>query len=116
VIFPLEGLLYPKVAKAGGLQSQGVKGEVVVCYLDPLTTQDLKSSGFPEGETTWENRSHPLNSPLGISRKWCFHRNIGNINKFLAIICHVVYATMGLTSLDGIKNASSRLYSATNEV
>jgi hypothetical protein len=37
------------VAKAGGLQSQGVKGEIVVGYLDPLTTQDLKFSGFPEG-------------------------------------------------------------------
>ena len=39
----------PYVAKAGGLQSQGVKGENVVGYLDPLTTQDLKSSGFPVG-------------------------------------------------------------------
>jgi len=39
----------PKVTKAGGLQSQGVKGEVVVVYLESLTTQDLKSSGFPEG-------------------------------------------------------------------
>ena len=41
--------LYPNVAKAGGLQRQGVKGENVVVYLDPLTTQGLKSSGFPEG-------------------------------------------------------------------
>jgi len=41
--------LNPNVAKTGGLQSQGVKGEVVVGYRDPLTTQDLKSSGFPEG-------------------------------------------------------------------
>jgi hypothetical protein len=39
----------PNVAKVGGLQSQGVKGEVVVVYLESLTTQDLKSSGFPEG-------------------------------------------------------------------
>jgi len=39
----------PNGAKAGGLQSQGAKGEVVVVYLDPLATQDLKSSGFPEG-------------------------------------------------------------------
>ncbi len=39
----------PNVAKVGGLQSQGVKGEVVVGYLDPLTTQDLESSGFPVG-------------------------------------------------------------------
>ena len=41
--------VYPNVAKAGGLQSQGVKGEVVVVYRDPFTTQDLKSSGFPAG-------------------------------------------------------------------
>ena len=39
--------LTPNVAKAGGLQSQGVKGEVVVVYRDPFTIQDLKSSGFP---------------------------------------------------------------------
>jgi hypothetical protein len=39
----------PNVAKSGGLQSQGVKGEIVVVYLESLTTQDLKSSGFPEG-------------------------------------------------------------------
>ena len=39
---------YPNVTKAGGLQSQGVKGENVVGYLDPLTTQDLKFSGFPD--------------------------------------------------------------------
>ena len=41
--------LYPNAAKVGGLQSQGVKGEAVVAYCDPLTTQDLKSSGFPAG-------------------------------------------------------------------
>jgi len=40
--------LNPNVAKARGLQSQGVKGEVVVVYLESLTTQDLKSSGFPD--------------------------------------------------------------------
>ncbi len=39
--------VYPNVAKVGGLQSLGVKGEIVVGYLDPLTTKDLKSSGFP---------------------------------------------------------------------
>ena len=41
--------IYPNVAKAGGLQSQGVKGEAVIYYRNPLTTQDLKSSGFPAG-------------------------------------------------------------------
>jgi len=42
-------VLYPNVAKAGGLQSQGVKGEAVVVYREPLTTPDLMFSGFPEG-------------------------------------------------------------------
>ena len=41
--------LYPNVANAGELQSPGVKGEVVVLYFEPLTTQNLKSSGVPEG-------------------------------------------------------------------
>jgi hypothetical protein len=39
----------PNVAKVGGLQSQGVKGDVVVLYFEPLTTPNLKSSGVPEG-------------------------------------------------------------------
>ena len=33
--------LTPNVAKAGGLHSQGVKGEAVIGYRDPLKTQDL---------------------------------------------------------------------------
>jgi hypothetical protein len=37
----------PNVAKAGGLQSQGVKGEAVIGYRNPLTTRDLKSSSSP---------------------------------------------------------------------
>ncbi len=43
-------MVYSNVAKAGGLQSQGGKGEAVVNYRKPLTTQDLEFSGFPEGE------------------------------------------------------------------
>ena len=35
-------IVYPNVAKVGGLQSQGVKGTAVVIYRKPLTTQDLK--------------------------------------------------------------------------
>jgi len=41
--------IYLNVAKVGGLQSQGVKGDAVVGYRELLTTQDLKSSGFPGG-------------------------------------------------------------------
>jgi len=42
-------IFFLNVAKAGGLQSQGVKGEAVVIYREPLITPDLKFSGFPEG-------------------------------------------------------------------
>jgi hypothetical protein len=42
-------LIYPNVAIVGGLQIQGVKGEVVVLYFESLTTQKLKSSGVPRG-------------------------------------------------------------------
>jgi hypothetical protein len=49
VYFPNGHKLYPKVAKAGGLQRQGAKGETVIGYRKPLTKQDLKSSGFPGG-------------------------------------------------------------------
>jgi hypothetical protein len=41
--------IYPNVSNVGGLQSQGVEGDVVVLYFEPLTTQNLKSSGVPEG-------------------------------------------------------------------
>ena len=46
--FPISSLI-PNVANVGGLQIQGVKGDVVVLYFEPLTTQKLKSSGVPEG-------------------------------------------------------------------
>jgi hypothetical protein len=45
--YPKSGNVYPSVAKAGGGQSQGAKGEAVVIYCDPLATQDMGSSGFP---------------------------------------------------------------------
>jgi hypothetical protein len=51
-------MIYPNVAKAGGLQSQGVKGEVVVVYLESLTTQDLKFSGFPDGPQSGARRGN----------------------------------------------------------
>ncbi len=39
----------PNVAKVGGLQSQGEKGEAVVIYCEPFATRDLKLSDFSEG-------------------------------------------------------------------
>jgi len=38
--------IHLNVAKAGGLQSQGVEGEAVVIYREPLTTPDLMSCGL----------------------------------------------------------------------
>jgi hypothetical protein len=39
-------------------------------------------------------RSHPLNSPDGISSKWWAHCDIGNNIRPLDIVCHVVYAML----------------------
>jgi len=41
--------IYPNVAKVGGLQSQGARGEAVVIYCEPLATPDLEPSGFSNG-------------------------------------------------------------------
>ena len=50
---------YPYVAKVGGLQSQGAKGEAIVIYCEPLATKDLEPSGFPAGEKRW-----PIIAPI----------------------------------------------------
>ena len=42
----LKRRFYPKDAKSGGHQIQGVKGEAVIGYRDSLTTQDMKPSRF----------------------------------------------------------------------
>jgi hypothetical protein len=39
----------PSVAKERGFQRQGVKGEDVIFYFEPLITPHLKSSRFPNG-------------------------------------------------------------------
>jgi hypothetical protein len=44
--------VYPNVAKAGAIQSQGAKGDAVVIYCNPLATPDLDCSGFPVRGTT----------------------------------------------------------------
>ena len=50
----------PALQKPEGFRVKAPKGEVVVFYFEPLATQNLKPSGFPEGETTWQNRHHPF--------------------------------------------------------
>jgi hypothetical protein len=63
-------LVHPDVAKVGGFQSQGAKGEAVVCYCEPLATPDLEASGFPEGEKRW----HPIDPNLQFTPGVCLKR------------------------------------------
>jgi hypothetical protein len=54
IVYPNSGchiFVNLNVAKVGGLQSQGVKGDAAPPWRgrEPLTTQDLKFSGFPDG-------------------------------------------------------------------
>ena len=44
----LRANFYPNVANVGRLQIPGVKGEVVDLCFEPLTTQNLTSSGVPD--------------------------------------------------------------------
>jgi len=41
-----ENRINPNLAKAGGLQSQGIEGEAVGVCREPLTTLDLMYSGL----------------------------------------------------------------------
>jgi len=40
----------------------------------------------------------------GVSRKWCLNYDIGYNNGPLAILCHVVYATLGLVPVKGYES------------
>ena len=81
--------------KPEGFRVKASEGEVVVLYFEPSATQNLKSSGFPEGETTWQNRPHPSNSPMEVSKNLSFCYDFGNNCGPLSNLCHVVYATKG---------------------
>ena len=83
--------------KPEGFRVKASEGEVVVLYFKPSATQNLKSSGFPEGETTWQNRPHPSNSPMEVSKNLPFCYDIGNNCRPLSNLCHVVYAIKGVT-------------------
>jgi hypothetical protein len=83
----------PTLQKSEGFRVKASEGEVVVLYFDPSATQDLKSSGFPEGETTWQHRPHPSNSQMEISKNQSFFYDINYKYRLLPAICHVVYAT-----------------------
>ena len=85
----------PTLQKPEGFRVKASEGEVVVLYFEPSATQNLKSSGFPEGETTWQNRPHPSNSPMEVSGNLSFCHDIGYNCGPLSNLCHVVYAAKG---------------------
>ena len=90
--------------KPESFRAKASEGEVVVFYFEPSATQNMKSSGFPEGGTTWQNRPHPSNSPIEVSKNLSFCYDIRNNYGSLFNLCHVVYATKGFILMDkGVK-------------
>jgi len=89
------GKFTPTLQKQEGFRVKASEGEVVVLYFKPSATQNLKSSGFPEGETTWQNRPHPSNSSMEASKNFPCCYDIGNNCRPLSNLCHFVYATKG---------------------
>ena len=87
----------PTLQKPEGFRVKAPEGEVVVLYFESSATQNLKFSGFPAGETTWQNRPYPSNSPMEVSKNLSFCYDIGNNCGPLSNLCHVVYASKGLS-------------------
>jgi len=52
-------IVTPKLQKSEGFRVKASEGEDVVLYFEAPATRNLRSSGFPVGETTWQNRPHP---------------------------------------------------------
>ncbi|RLE01185.1 MAG: hypothetical protein DRJ13_07340 [Bacteroidetes bacterium] len=44
-----------------------------------------------------------MNSPGGISRKWRYLYDIGYYYNLLSLLCHIVYATIGITESTNLK-------------
>ncbi len=103
-IWSKSGAYTPTLQKPEGFRVKAPEGEVVVIYFEPSATQNLKSSGFPEAETTWQNRPHPSNSPMEVSKNLSFCYDICNNCEPLSNLCHVVYATKGYTQYVSILN------------
>jgi len=47
--FSAPGFFTPTLQKPEGFRVKETEGEVVALYFEPSATQNLKSSGFPEG-------------------------------------------------------------------
>jgi hypothetical protein len=76
-------------------QVQGVEGEAVVCYAEPLTTQEMR----------YHRLSRRVNNMAGFSlfvdvtrsefAKIARERHNARLSLLLSTVCHVVYATLG---------------------
>ena len=64
------GIVNPNVAKAGGLQRQGVKGEVVVTLPRSLYNAGSGVLRLSRRVNNMPKSAHLSNSLFGISRKW----------------------------------------------
>ena len=78
---------------------QGVKGEAVVVYADPLTTQQMLYHRLSLGV----NNMAVFSGFLDITRR-AFHKNTQKDDKerllfLFQTFCHVVYATVGFTQV-----------------
>jgi len=98
----LHSYFTPTLQKPEGFRVKATEGDVVVLYFEPSATQNLKSSGFPAGQTTWQNRPHPSNSPMAVSNNLSFCKDIGYNCGPLFNLCHGVYATKGFSICGGL--------------
>jgi hypothetical protein len=71
--------IFPNVAKVGGLQSQGVKGEVVAVLPRSLYNAGSEVLRLSRRVNNMDSSAHPSSSLFEVSRKW----DISNISDII---------------------------------
>jgi hypothetical protein len=94
--------------KSRMLEMQGVKGEAVVCYCEPLTTQQMRDHGLSRRVNNSANIMPSLDLTI-----CAFVRDARKFIKLFMTLalshsCRIVYATLGETQQDRCLTTDTR--------
>jgi hypothetical protein len=78
-------------------QVQGVEGEAVVCYAEPLTTQEMRYHRLSRRVNNMASLSLFVDVTPSEFAKLTQERSNLRLSLLFRTFCHVVYATLGFT-------------------
>jgi hypothetical protein len=76
-------------------QIQGVEGEAVVCYAEPLTTQEMRYHRLSQRVNNLAGFSLFVDITPSEFAKIAQERRNARLSSLSGTFCHVVYATLG---------------------